>query len=758
MLILCAIGRADPEALLADRDVAKRLEGIQQLVQAAHPEAEKLLLDALNDPDWEVVHRAAEALAVRGTAASIEPLAKLAIRGPIRRIRLAAAASAAKIDRKTATSMLTGRLRGQTALAAADAFAAIPDPAAAGALKKLLKNRDDAVRAAAVAALGALADPANVETFAELLEDEDIRARAAACQALVRVGTRQAMTPLRASLAQETMTSVMERRTIAALRALLLAIKDGEQREFAANLLVRSFGVSPSPLVVARYARLFGSLGRKEAPVGPVAEYTKGLLSIGVKHADPGVRSASVAALGRIGSDVAYEKLAEIAKSDPSERVRFHALRACDAIRGAKAEQIIVDRAEYDRHPMVREEACVLAGRRRLERSARTLTKRLKDESWEVAVAAAISLGKLHEPAGVAPLVEMLAEKDWRRRGGAVVGLGFIRRKEAIEPLIGMLLDKEPAVAASARECLRHATGETLAARPKPWREWWEQRGPSFMFRDRDQEARDAKKYGYAVQPRKVYEGLDIIVLETRRGGDNIQYLLEDYGIKHRTVRAASVAKIGLHPYALFVANCPGEITDKDVERIQWHVRAGGYLFASCWALTHTVEKCFPGVVRKLKTRAQVLDVVAAEPVPSKSPLIKGVFDGITQPQYMLEGSHLIEVIDPERFEVLIDSPECATRWGDGNLAGWFTIGHGLILDSANHFDLQGMVRAKLRNEKERMAFAIDHLGYDYAKVRELQAEGVFAKQPLAIKRTRDLSTFRFITTFVRQKRIADDQ
>ena len=68
------------------------------------------------------------------------------------------------------------------------------------------------------------------------------------------------------------------------------------------------------------------------------------------------------------------------------------------------------------------------------------------------------------------------------------------------------------------------------------------------------------------------------------------------------------------------------------------------------------------------------------------------------------------------------------------------------------------MVRAKLRNEKERMAFAIDHLGYDYAQVRELQGEGVFAKQPLAIKKTRDLSTFRFITTFVRQKRIADEK
>ena len=146
-----------------------------------------------------------------------------------------------------------------------------------------------------------------------------------------------------------------------------------------------------------------------------------------------------------------------------------------------------------------------------------------------------------------------------------------------------------------------------------------------------------------------------------------------------------------------------------------------------------------------------------AVPCPSHSPFTEGVFDDVTQPLYELLGSHLIDVIDPERFEVLIDSPQTATDWGDGNLAGWFTVGHGVVLDSANHFDLQGMRNTRLRDEKERMAFAVNHLGYGYAELRKLKAEGVFAKQPLAIKRTRDLSIFRFITTFVRQNRLADD-
>jgi len=313
-------------------------------------------------------------------------------------------------------------------------------------------------------------------------------------------------------------------------------------------------------------------------------------------------------------------------------------------------------------------------------------------------------------------------------------------------------------VQATALEFLRHISGKGLDGKTKTWRLWWAEHEKNFTFRDPSEEARQAKKYGYAVTPRDVYQDMDIVVLQTRKGGDNIQFLLEDYEIAHRIIRAASVPKVGLHPYALFVANCPGEITSKDVERIQWFVRAGGYLFASCWALTHTVHEAFPDVVDKLPLKGQVIGTVGAESCPVHSPYLDGVFDGVTQPLYQLEGAHLIRVLDPERFEVLIDSPQAATTWGEGNLAGWFSIGHGVVLDSVNHFDLSGMREAKLSTDKERMAFALDHLGYDYAEVRALQKEGVFLKQPIAARRTRDVSIFRFITTFVRQKRLADEE
>jgi hypothetical protein len=171
------------------------------------------------------------------------------------------------------------------------------------------------------------------------------------------------------------------------------------------------------------------------------------------------------------------------------------------------------------------------------------------------------------------------------------------------------------------------------------------------------------------------------------------------------------------------------------------------------------VQRCFPDVVRKYENRRQVVDYdVLAERVPLESRFTEGVFHEGCQPLYTLEGAHLIEVHDPERFEVLVDSADCATEWGEGNLAGWFTIGHGLVLDSANHFDLQGLAHADVDDEKERMAFAMDHLGYDYAELRALREKNVFQKQPTAVRQTRDQTIFRFITTFVRQKRLADEE
>lgn len=752
---------ADVPEGLQSKDVAERLAAIKEIVEKGAPDAPALLEKATKDRDWEVVHRAVEALGVRGAAESIDTLVDLAFSAPTRSIRLAAAASARKLGSELAATEVLKRLKGDDAVRAAEALAVVAHPVAGKDLERLAKRkgRDTEVeRRAAVTALGALADRTRIPLFAEAMRDEDVGVRAAAVAALAATRDTAAIAPLRDGLGDPALLDVMERRYIFAIRALLAAETDAAKRDLAAEMLIRSFGMGGSTKSAARVARLLGYLGNRKAPVGPVNEYKKALLSSGLGHADADVRRAAVHALALLGHEDTYDRVASLAASDTAAGVRFHALRAAVALRGDAALPLLLDRLRNDADTGVREEAAVFLGKRRLVDGVPSLVEALKDKQWEVSVAAAVSLGRTRDARALPALVALLKEKDWRRRGGGVVGLGWIRQNDAVPHLIESMRDTEPAVAATALEFLRDISGERLDENVKSWRSWWEKWGGNFSFRDRDAEARDAKRYGYAVQPGKVYEDLDIVVLVTRRGGDNIQDLLAMYGIEHRQVRSGSVLKCGLQPQSLFVANCPGEIVDNDVEAIQFYVHAGGYLFASCWALTHTVQRCFPQVAQKYENRRQVVDSVAAEMVPGDSPLTAGVFTEGCQPLYELMGSHLIEVLDPERFEVLIDSPDTATRWGEGNLAGWFTIGHGLVLDSANHFDLQGMSQARLNDEKDRMAFAVDRLGYDYEELRKLRDEGVFLKQPTAVRRTRDLTIFRFITTFVRQKRLADDQ
>ena len=114
---------------------------------------------------------------------------------------------------------------------------------------------------------------------------------------------------------------------------------------------------------------------------------------------------------------------------------------------------------------------------------------------------------------------------------------------------------------------------------------------------------------------------------------------------------------------------------------------------------------------------------------------------------------HLAE----SQVEVLVDSPPCAARFGGADLAAWFRLGHGVVLDSANHFEGQGFKTASLRDPEERMAYAIDHLNLSYADLRAARGEKYWGKTSSADEHVKDLSVFRLITNFVWLKRLAEE-
>ncbi len=822
LALLAASGPASEEDLpkaLKSADVKERLDAVKRIAEGARPDAEDLLLSALLDDDWEVAEKACEALSRWGGEKSVRPLAELCFQGPVRRLRLAAAAALGTFAPEAGSKLVAGALAARddaTAAAAAEALAEMRHPSSKDKLKAALGSKSPYARREAAQALGSLRDPSLLKDLEAVLQDPDLMARAGAVEGIARIGDPRAtatlLTELQTRPPAPRLSDMVERRIVSAIRRILFGRKGTEEAEAGVRKVVDALRNEKDGIVAARICRVLGSLARAappgsdgagavpatsggsgkpeekkpveeekpavpaapksgpgllegEGPVSDPAPVVKVLAEVGLQHKEAVCRRAAAAALGRIGGEDALAPLKSAISADADELVRFHALRAYRKWRTAKDEaafQAFCNVLQYDKSALVREEAAVALGVKGLEGALETLAKATKDPAWEVAVAAAVSLGKTRDPKAVEALAPMLEAKDWRLRGAGAAGIGWARQVGAIPVLLPLLSDPEVSVARTAWEFLKRLADRDLPLSRKEWEGWWAEKGKGFVLVDREAEIRDARKYGYAVRDRDVYENLDVVVLKSR--GDSIQSLLGILEIRHRLTQSASVKRDGLQPFGVFVSNCTGEIQPDDHQRAQWFVHAGGALFASCWAIDTTIGEEFPGTMRRWKGYpGQVLDKVRAEELPSESEYLSGVFPGLVRPIYELYGAYLIEVMDPERLEVLIDSPETASRFaGCGNLAAWFTAGHGVVMGSSNHFDRQTMTTLKdawgvsVRNEKERRAFAVDHFGYSWERIRELDAKGVFAKQSETEKEVTDQSAFRFLTNFVRRKRIGD--
>ncbi len=749
---LClALSAQDPARDIKNKDPLTRIKAIDALSKPGTDGA-KLLIRALKDKDWEVRESAAIALGVLKSPAAFKPLVDLCLKGPVYRMRRAAAVSLMAIDADAAVAALLKKMSGKTAVRAGHALALViraqDSEVSVKKLKKLLKDKNPLVREAADLVMWA-GDKDRVGKLRKMLKSNIIGA--SAVLDLVSVSPREDDLELVTTVMMGPgMRDVLERRARQSTAAVLAVQKDSKS---AAEKLFETMGTDA--LMQLRISKLVPLLTRNSVLDQAVA--TSHVVPC-QKSGDADTRSAAARSLREIGGEEAAKACADQFENEREPRVRYQLLDTVVAIRGLEKPVLVswvADRLAEDSNDAVRERAAVHLGKPDLKGSHSALVHALDDSSWHVAICAAVSLGKSRNVDAAPILAKLATNADWKRRGAAVVALMHLNRKESIEPLIAAVSDKTPAVARAAHEGLRRISSRKDIAQSKDaWKAWWASEGTNYIFRDWNQMDENLRKYGYSVPDRQIYEGLDIVVLKSR--GDHIEELLDRLKIEHRDTQAAKVSDSALHPEAVCVVNCTGEIESNDVEPLEWFVRAGGSLFGSCWALHETIERISPGVIRKFDVRGhEVLDNVRAYPCDITSSLVTGVFPAGVVPIYHLEGAHLIEVLDAERAEVLIDSPDASSRHGSGNLAAWFEAGHGVILDSVNHFDLQGLeVATGLKTPEQRQIYAIDHMGMSYAKWREGRKAKYWSSSPRASREVPDLSAFRFITNFVRAKRM----
>jgi hypothetical protein len=164
---------------------------------------------------------------------------------------------------------------------------------------------------------------------------------------------------------------------------------------------------------------------------------------------------------------------------------------------------------------------------------------------------------------------------------------------------------------------------------------------------------------------------------------DSVQEVLRR--LKVPFTRDPSPAKLTA---GLVFANCSSEPNPQLVERIEPHVRGGGWLVSSDWSLQNVVQAAFPNTVRRKGGKNTGNEVVAVEPALA-STWSEVVVLG-ADPQWWLESSsYPIEVLDPQHVRVEAASHELLVRYGAPAVAVRFDWEAGHVFHVISHFWLK---------------------------------------------------------------------
>ena len=183
----------------------------------------------------------------------------------------------------------------------------------------------------------------------------------------------------------------------------------------------------------------------------------------------------------------------------------------------------------------------------------------------------------------------------------------------------------------------------------------------------------------------KSVQGKEIIVV--RGSMDHIEDVLRAAGIRHTVVSPEQVAGLDLNARQIVMVNCPGNMPQGSVTRLERFVRAGGLLYTTDWALLNLVQKAFPGTIKYSgrPTGDHMTPVVVKKRhgnLMSDLLLREG-----TKPQWWLEGSsYPIEIVDKRRVEVLAESEQMRQLYGSAPVVARFRWEDGEVIHVVSHF------------------------------------------------------------------------
>ena len=758
-----------PKADLASKDWQVRVKAVDALATRQGDErAVKAVLPLLEDVDYEVRIHAARALGAMGTTAARDALLDTAVKGEIAWIRDEAVTALAGFDAAEVAAKLLKRVRPLREdvwkARALEAYGRFAPPEELKSLRTWVRHKSVHVAAAAVRAVAHMARraPKAWEPTIKLLEvplkqrktRKHFFAYAAAIDALGAMDAPRA----RLRLVEELLLQPDEDPYVPARIARHLGRKDPDRVRSAVNDALQ---LAETPAQRARLARLAAA-----ARIEPLAPLLQTFLR-GAK--DERLAAECVRTLGVLEATDAKAEL-EKALVHKSPRVRIEAVTALARILDGETFRGLQETIFNDPWWSVRRQfVCELE---QLDDPAAipVLTGFAADDDWRVASAAIATIGTL----GVAqdlPLLETHVEKkDWRIRATVFEAMGRLRAAKAIPRLTAGLADKDPVVVGVCLANLQILSREKFDADPKKWRAWWTKHGEDLKLKKRsrmsaeekEKEEADRKKTRYAHEKYEFERKRGVEILQKARiisvtgAWDHVERVLGHLDIPHTSLRAQELKKTGLNPNQVVLVNCEGNVDKDSQERLRWFVNVGGYLMTTDWALTKTVQPCFPGFMSQYTGSTTGNDVVVVEDAHPGHPFTRGIFTNVPALMWWLEiQAFPITVTYPERCDVIVDSSAMKQRYGSSPMATTFRWGLGKVQHSVSHFYLQEEGMQKASKPRDRMIFAADNLGLSLAQIRALREKGGFEGQlnEATMKEIApDYSMFRLIVNVVKEK------
>jgi HEAT repeat protein len=355
-------------ALLDHPDPHVRESAVKIAGYFGYGECTDLLLDRCRDQDENVRRAAVEHIPYLEDDRVVPTLAE-ALEGGTARVRAAAAAAFAQVETTRAMPYLTRALGDADSWVRYFAARSIGSHRRAESLDALadLARADEArhVRIAAVDSLGKIDSPRAVAVLRSFVESDDAELGRAALKSLGQIDHSDALPPLLEALRSaesairlEALHALGARGGADEVRALqwtALAETEPQVAQAAIDALERL----ATPEAVAALVDLTAEASRREAAIealGRLGESKIGPIGEGLSHAQPGVRRAVVAALGRMKHPDASEMLVG-ALDDQEAAVRLAAVNALAHLGNRSAERKLLALMRSDPDTAVRRAA-----------------------------------------------------------------------------------------------------------------------------------------------------------------------------------------------------------------------------------------------------------------------------------------------------------------------------------------------------------------------------------------------------------------